>query len=239
VQEGGGGKEGRVRSLLILGMWRVSFFSLDSVPLILKLEGVEAVEPIRADTADHILLLQTSLMHYEYILSHCQPAYLSHLQVSFHITRGGIAKHILALSVVTISILPMQFVTSKSPLLPLLSPLPSRFFRPALASSRPACLPPYLRSGNENQLTPRPTRDQHPCSARWRRRPSRREWRSSRIHHLRRDHCHCICDCMYHGGAGEVVEMGSEAEVCGKKGGGGTFCVGWVLGLEVGDLRVV
>lgn len=68
---------------------------------------------IEADAADHILLLQTSLMHYEYILSHCQPAYLSHLQVSFHITRGGIAKHILALSVVTISILPMQFVTSK------------------------------------------------------------------------------------------------------------------------------
>jgi Mg2+ and Co2+ transporter CorA len=64
---------------------------------------------------DHILLLQTSLQHYEYILSHCQPAYLSHLHVSFNATRGSIATNILILSVVTISILPLQFITGTSP----------------------------------------------------------------------------------------------------------------------------
>ncbi|KAK4687837.1 magnesium transporter, partial [Tremellales sp. Uapishka_1] len=62
------------------------------------------------DLQDHILLLQTSLNHYEYILSHCQPAYLSHLSVSSSLARGGTDKAILALSTVTISILPMQLV---------------------------------------------------------------------------------------------------------------------------------
>ena len=66
---------------------------------------------------DHILLLQTSLNHYEYILSHCQPAYLSHLSVSFSFARGGVDRGILALSTVTISMLPMQFVIGKSPAL--------------------------------------------------------------------------------------------------------------------------
>ncbi|WVQ79655.1 hypothetical protein IAT38_001755 [Cryptococcus sp. DSM 104549] len=64
------------------------------------------------DVEDHILLLQTSLYHYEYILSHCQPAYFSHLNVSFAFAREGTNKAILTLSVVAISILPMQFSTS-------------------------------------------------------------------------------------------------------------------------------
>jgi magnesium transporter len=65
---------------------------------------------------DHILLLQTSLHHYEYILSHCQPAYLSHLSVSFSFARGGTDKAILALSTVTIGVLPMQLVLGESDL---------------------------------------------------------------------------------------------------------------------------
>lgn len=65
-------------------------------------------------TIDHILLLETSLFHYEYILSHCQPAYLSHLNVGFSFVRGKRDRAILALSTVTISILPMQFITCKS-----------------------------------------------------------------------------------------------------------------------------
>lgn len=67
-----------------------------------------------ADLSDHILLMQTSLNHYEYILSHCQPAYLSHLNLAFSFTRGNISRSILALSTVTISILPMQFITGES-----------------------------------------------------------------------------------------------------------------------------
>ncbi|OCF43050.1 hypothetical protein I317_03143 [Kwoniella heveanensis CBS 569] len=73
-------------------------------------EGV-TMEAYIGDVEDHILLLQTSLYHYEYILSHCQPAYLSHLNVSFSFARGGTDKAILALSTVTISILPMQLIT--------------------------------------------------------------------------------------------------------------------------------
>jgi len=61
-------------------------------------------------TADHILLLQNSLMHYEYILSHCQPAYLSHLSVSFGMSKGRSDQAILALSTVAIGILPMQLI---------------------------------------------------------------------------------------------------------------------------------
>ena len=64
-----------------------------------------------ADITDHILLLQTSLYHYEYILAHCQPAYLSHVRWSYNITRRLISKKILVLSTVTVTILPLQTVT--------------------------------------------------------------------------------------------------------------------------------
>lgn len=74
---------------------------------------------------DHILLLQNSLYHYEYILSHCQPAYLSHLNVSYAFTKGRTDQAILALSVVAISILPMQFITGGSFLVPYSHPLSS------------------------------------------------------------------------------------------------------------------
>jgi Mg2+ and Co2+ transporter CorA len=68
-------------------------------------------EAYLSDVHDHILLLQTSLYHYEYILSHCQPAYLSYLNVSSASARGGTDMLILALSTVSIGILPMQLVT--------------------------------------------------------------------------------------------------------------------------------
>jgi Mg2+ and Co2+ transporter CorA len=71
------------------------------------------VEAYLSDVHDHILLLQTSLYHYEYILANCQPAYISYLQVSGSTSRGNISTLVLALSVVTIGILPMQFVTSE------------------------------------------------------------------------------------------------------------------------------
>ncbi|GHJ86096.1 hypothetical protein NliqN6_2498 [Naganishia liquefaciens] len=65
-----------------------------------------------SDVQDHIIMLQTSLLHYEYILSHCQPAYMAHLSVTFAITRSGTSDLILALSVVGIGILPLQLLTS-------------------------------------------------------------------------------------------------------------------------------
>ena len=66
-------------------------------------------------TTDHILLLQNSLLHYEYILSHCQPAYLSHLNLSFKIAKGRSDHAILALSTVAVGVLPLQLVTSEGP----------------------------------------------------------------------------------------------------------------------------
>ncbi|KAK8864684.1 hypothetical protein IAR55_001936 [Kwoniella newhampshirensis] len=74
------------------------------------MEEAGTVEAYIGDVEDHILLLQTSLYHYEYILGHCQPAYLSHLNVSFSYARGGTDQAILALSVVAFSVLPMQFI---------------------------------------------------------------------------------------------------------------------------------
>lgn len=73
-------------------------------------DSADDVEAYLSDVYDHILLLQTSLYHYEYILSQCQPAYLSYLHVSGTLSRGGTDKLILALSTVTVGILPMQFV---------------------------------------------------------------------------------------------------------------------------------
>ncbi|GMK53933.1 hypothetical protein CspeluHIS016_0105190 [Cutaneotrichosporon spelunceum] len=73
--------------------------------------GASGVEAYLSDVHDHILLLQTSLYHYEYILANCQPTYISHLMVSGSTSRGNISTLVLTLSIVSIGILPMQFVT--------------------------------------------------------------------------------------------------------------------------------
>jgi magnesium transporter len=72
------------------------------------------VSALTSSAVDHIIMLQTSLLHYEYILAHCQPAYMAHLQVTFAIARSGTSDLILALSIVAIGILPLQLLTSRS-----------------------------------------------------------------------------------------------------------------------------
>lgn len=79
-----------------------------------RIQGASDVEAYLSDVNDHILLLQTSLYHYEYILANCQPAYISYLQVTGSTSRGDISSLILALSTVSIGILPMQFVLGTS-----------------------------------------------------------------------------------------------------------------------------
>lgn len=64
---------------------------------------------------DHIITMQQSLAHYERILSHSHPAYISHLRYSLSEAKGGMDKAILALSLVTICFLATQVVTSKIP----------------------------------------------------------------------------------------------------------------------------
>ena len=55
--------------------------------------------------------MQSTLLHSEQILAQAQPAYVSQLRVSAAVARGITDSSILKLSVVTIGILPMQFVS--------------------------------------------------------------------------------------------------------------------------------
>jgi hypothetical protein len=63
--------------------------------------------------SDHICMLETSLLHHETVLRHCQSAYTAHLGTAFAITRVQTDQAILALSIVSIGVLPMQFVVSE------------------------------------------------------------------------------------------------------------------------------
>ncbi|KAF8640480.1 hypothetical protein AX17_000143 [Amanita inopinata Kibby_2008] len=60
------------------------------------------------DVQDHILTLQLSLAHYERILSHLHPTYLSQLRTNFALTKAGKGKSLLYLSVITIAVLCIQ-----------------------------------------------------------------------------------------------------------------------------------
>ncbi|EJD55580.1 hypothetical protein AURDEDRAFT_179314 [Auricularia subglabra TFB-10046 SS5] len=60
------------------------------------------------DVQDHIIFLQQSLAHYERILGHSHPAYLSHLRISFSQARGGVDKAIVGLTAVSMIVLCMQ-----------------------------------------------------------------------------------------------------------------------------------
>ncbi|KAI5121265.1 hypothetical protein M0805_002310 [Coniferiporia weirii] len=62
------------------------------------------------DIQDHILTLQQSLTHYERMLSHSHPAYLSQLRVSQSLAKGSTDKAILLLTVVSITVLCIQVI---------------------------------------------------------------------------------------------------------------------------------
>lgn len=63
---------------------------------------------MEADPPDHILLLEKSLNHQEYVLAHCQPAYLSHLNVTISYFRAQRDRILLGLTTVTIAVFTMQ-----------------------------------------------------------------------------------------------------------------------------------
>ncbi|KAF8585524.1 hypothetical protein K439DRAFT_1632522 [Ramaria rubella] len=62
------------------------------------------------DIQDHILSLQQSLAHYERMLSHSHPAYLSHLSVSLAQAKAGMDTALFMLTVLSVSVLAMQTV---------------------------------------------------------------------------------------------------------------------------------
>ncbi|KAH8120176.1 hypothetical protein DFH11DRAFT_1558780 [Phellopilus nigrolimitatus] len=62
------------------------------------------------DIQDHIVTLQQSLTHYERMLSHSHPAYLSQLRISQSVARSGTDTALLLLTVVSVSVLSIQVV---------------------------------------------------------------------------------------------------------------------------------
>ncbi|KAG8962513.1 hypothetical protein FRC05_005314 [Tulasnella sp. 425] len=60
------------------------------------------------DVQDHIMTMHHSLVHYERILSHSHPAYLSHLRWSLSNGKGGIDRAILTLTSVSITCFSIQ-----------------------------------------------------------------------------------------------------------------------------------
>lgn len=64
------------------------------------------------DVQDHIVTMHHSLVHYERILSHSHPAYLSHLRWSLSNGKGGIDRAILTLTSVTITCFAIQLCLS-------------------------------------------------------------------------------------------------------------------------------
>jgi hypothetical protein len=71
----------------------------------------------RSWSPDHILLLEKSLNHQEYVLAHCQPAYLSHLNVTISYFRAQRDRILLGLTTVTIAVFTMQLCSGTPPFL--------------------------------------------------------------------------------------------------------------------------
>lgn len=70
--------------------------------------------PVHKLISDHILLLEKSLNHQEYVLAHCQPAYLSHLNVTISYFRAQRDRILLGLTTVTIAVFSMQLCSGRS-----------------------------------------------------------------------------------------------------------------------------
>ncbi|KAJ7125622.1 hypothetical protein C8R43DRAFT_898190 [Mycena crocata] len=60
------------------------------------------------DVQDHILTLENALGHYERMLSHSHPLYISHVRATVAITKGGSDKALIFLSSVSIAVLCVQ-----------------------------------------------------------------------------------------------------------------------------------
>lgn len=104
-REGWGGGAGREmgtyfgdiqgkRWFFLLGIWQAGL----------------VVDGLAMGWVDHIIELQGTLLHYEYLLSQAQPAYLAQLRVRLSIARSGTDKAILRVTYIAVGILPVQFL---------------------------------------------------------------------------------------------------------------------------------
>lgn len=75
-----------------------------------RLDGQGEVAIYLGDVLDHIISLHQSLVHYERLLSHSHPTYLSHLRFSLSSTKGGIDEALVILALVSILVVCSQIV---------------------------------------------------------------------------------------------------------------------------------
>jgi magnesium transporter len=75
-----------------------------------RLHGQGEVAIYLGDVLDHIFSLNQSLVHYERMLSHSHPAYLSHLQLSLTVAKAGMDNMLISLSLVGILVVSCQIL---------------------------------------------------------------------------------------------------------------------------------
>jgi magnesium transporter len=75
-----------------------------------RLSGQDEVAIYLGDVQDHIISLNQSLAHYERMLSHSHPAYLSHLRYSMGEAKDGLDRALMLLGLVSLLVLCSQSI---------------------------------------------------------------------------------------------------------------------------------
>lgn len=77
-----------------------------------RVDGQGEVAIYLGDVQDHIISLNQSLIHYERMLSHSHPAYLTHLRFSLSEAKGGLDKALMLLTMLSLLVLCSQLVAT-------------------------------------------------------------------------------------------------------------------------------
>ena len=77
-----------------------------------RLDGQGEVAIYLGDVQDHIISLHQSLMHYERMLSHSHPAYVTHLRFSLSNTKSGLDRALVLLSMIGMLVMCTQVISS-------------------------------------------------------------------------------------------------------------------------------
>lgn len=77
-----------------------------------RLDGQGEVAIYLGDVQDHIISLNQSLLHYERMLSHSHPAYLTHLRFSLSEAKGGLDKALMLLTMLSLLVLSSQLIAT-------------------------------------------------------------------------------------------------------------------------------
>jgi len=77
-----------------------------------RLDGQGEVAIYLGDVQDHIISLNQSLIHYERMLSHSHPTYVTHLRFSLSEAKGGLDRALVVLTLVSLLVLCNQVISS-------------------------------------------------------------------------------------------------------------------------------